>query len=458
MPDTSTIDVAALRAGCKGEVLSPGDDGFDLARQAFNLLVDQRPAAVAMPADADDVAEIVRFAREHGLRVAPQRTGHNAGPLGDLAGTVIVRTSELGEVEIDGEARSARVGGGAQWQDLIPQASEMGLGSLHGSAPDIGIAGYTLGGGMGWYARKHGLAANSVTAIELVTGEGELVRTDRDNEPELFWALRGGGGNFGVVTALEFDLYPVGELYAGALFFPYERTSEVLHAWREFAAVAPEEVTSVGRVLQVPPIDEVPDFLRGQSFAVVEAACLMNEEHGSELLRPLRDLEPDMDTFAAVPPAVLADLHMDPPLPVPYLSTAELVEDLSPAALDEFIAVTGPGSGSPLLSVELRHTGGALARPEPGNGALASVPGSFLAFGVSMVPDEQVAQIVEAHLAELSAALAPYGCGRYLNFVEEAYDVREVFGDEAYARLGAAKAAHDPDGIFHANHPVTPTP
>src|SRR6185436_19824474 len=148
----------------------------------------------------------------------------------------------------------------------VPRASELGLAALHGSTPDVSVAGYALGGGVGWYGRRHGLAANSVLAIELVTADGELRRVDRDNEPDLFWALRGGGGSFGLVTALEFQLYPVAEVYAGVLFFPWERSAEVLHAWREWTATAPDEVTSVGRILQIPPIEEVPEFLRGQNF------------------------------------------------------------------------------------------------------------------------------------------------------------------------------------------------
>ena len=458
MPDTTTLDVAPLRSACTGGVLAPGDGGFDEARQAFNLMIDQRPAAVAMPANTDDLMNVVRFAREHGKRVAPQRTGHNAGPLGDLSDTILVKTDAFAEVEIDQDARRARVGGGARWQDLVPRASELGLAALHGSAPDIGIAGYTVGGGMGWYARKHGLAANSVTAAEVVTGEGELVRTDADNEPDLFWALRGGGGNFGVVTALEFELYPIGEVYAGILFFPFERATEVLQAWLAWVPGLPDEVTSVGRLLQFPPIDEIPEVVRGRSFAVVEAVCLLSEGDASELLRPLRDLGPEMDTFATVPPAALAELHMDPPMPVPYLSTHELLGEVSPEAMDEFLAVTGPGSGSPLLSVEWRHTGGAMARSEPGSGVLASVPGSFLAFGVSMTPDESVANLVQGHLDKLSEALAPYRCGRYLNFVEEVCDPREAFSEEDCRRLEAIKAEHDPDNVFHANHQVTLAP
>ncbi len=457
MPGADGFDPALLRDAIGGEVIAPGDGGYDGARQAFNLMVNQTPAAIALPADAGDVAAIVRFAREHGKRVAPQRTGHNAGPLGALADTILVKMDALNDVEVDAGARRARAGGGAQWQDLVPQASEQGLAALHGSAPDIGIAGYTLGGGLGWYARKHGLAANSVRAIECVTADGELVRADADTEPELFWAMRGGGGNFGIVTALEFDLYPVAEVYAGVLFFPFERAAEVLHAWREWLPGVPEEVTSVGRLMQFPPFEDIPEFLRGKAFSVVEAVCLMDEAEATGLLQPLRDLGPDMDTFDTVPPAALADLHMDPPMPVPYLSCHELLGELTAETLDEIVEAVGPGSGSPLISVELRHGGGALSRADEQSGALSTLPGSYLAFGVGATPEPAAAEAVQSYLEKLSDVLAPHAIGRYLNFVEEAYDLEAVFG-ENYARLREAKAAYDPDGLLHPNHPVTTTP
>ena len=202
-----------------GTVLAPGDHGWDAARQAFNTDIDQQPAAIAMPADAVDVASALRFATRHGLRVAPQRTGHNAGPLGDLRDVLLLKTDALDGVEIDAGARRVRVGAATRWEQVTPRLSELGLAALHGSSPDVGIVGYSLGGGIGWLARKHGMQTNAVTAIELVTADGRFVRTDHEHEPELFWALRGGGGNFGVVTAIEFEVLPVRELYAGALFY-----------------------------------------------------------------------------------------------------------------------------------------------------------------------------------------------------------------------------------------------
>jgi FAD/FMN-containing dehydrogenase len=453
----TAIDISpGLRT--KGAVVRPADDTWDAARRAWNLAVDQHPAAVAFPADEDDVRRIVRYAAANGLRVAPQRTGHNAGPLAasSLDDTILVRTDALQGVEIDAANRRARVRAGAKWENVVPQASELGLAALHGSTGDVSVVGYTLGGGLGWYARKHGLAANSVLAVELVTADGELVRVDADREPELFWALRGGsGGNFGVVTALEFALIEQPLDYAGALFFPWERADEVLHAWREWLPTTPDEVTSVGRILQFPPFPEIPEPLRGNAFALVEAVHLGSEEEGRELLEPLRALGPAMDTFAMVPPAEIAELHMDPKDPVPGVSDHSLLGELSPQAMDELLAVAGPASGSTLLSVELRQLGGALARSNPAHGAIDTLAGEYAYFGVAIAPTPEIAAANEAQLERVADALAPYGAGvAYSNFTESDGGAGRFFDDETYARLRAVRAEVDPEGVFRANHEI----
>ena len=263
-----------LQKRVRGSIIAPGEPGWDAATQAYNLAFTQNPDLVALPETTRDVEEIVRFARAQGLQVAAQRTGHNAQPLGEMDDVILLRTDRLRGVQIDAERRVARVRSGSKWADLVPQASELGLAALHGSTPDVSVTGYSLGGGIGWYARKLGLSTNGVTAIELVTADGKLRRVDHENEAELFWALRGGGGNFGIVTALEVQLFELREVYAGALFFPLERSSEVLQAWLEWTRTVPEELTSVGRILQFPPIPEVPEHLRGRSFALVEAVFM----------------------------------------------------------------------------------------------------------------------------------------------------------------------------------------
>jgi FAD/FMN-containing dehydrogenase len=245
-------------------IVRPEDDGWDEARQAWNLAVDQRPAAVALPATVDDVIDVVHWAREQGLRVAAQGTGHAAAAHASLEDAVLVKTARMREMHVDAELRRARVGAGVVWSDVSAAAAEFGLAALSGSGPDVGVVGYTLGGGVSWLARRYGLAANSVLAVEVVTADGNLVRADRHHEPDLFWALRGGGGAFGIVTALEFELYPVAEVYAGTLFWPMEQAETVLEAWRVWVEKVPVELTSLGRLLNVPPIPEVPAHLRGR--------------------------------------------------------------------------------------------------------------------------------------------------------------------------------------------------
>jgi FAD/FMN-containing dehydrogenase len=209
-----------LRGVIDGEVVTPGDAAWDEARRAWNLTVDQQPTAVAIPESVADVRQIVDFAREEGLRVAPQGTGHGAAALGSLEETILVKLHRLRGVEIDPERRSARVEAGVIWVEVVEAAAEHGLAALSGSSPDVGVVGYTLGGGLSWLARKHGIGANHVTAAELVTADGTLRRVDREHEPDLFWAIRGGGGDFGIVTALEFDLFALTDVYAGVLWFP----------------------------------------------------------------------------------------------------------------------------------------------------------------------------------------------------------------------------------------------
>ena len=436
--------------------LTMEDAEWNLERRVFNILIDQQPAGIAMPESAADVSDIVRAAADQGKRVAAQRTGHLASPLGSLADTVLLRTAGLGGVQIDGDTGSARVGAGALWSELVPAASDQGFGALHGSSLTVCIAGYTLGGGVSFYGRKHGLACNQVTAIELVTAGGEQIRVHAESEPDLFWALRGGGGSFGVVTAFEFNLVPLREIYAGALFFPAEQASDVLHGWREWTRDVPEEMTSVGRLMNFPPIPEVPDPLRGNSFTVIEAIYCGDPADGEGLVAPLRALgKVGMDTTSVQPPAGIAELHMDPPEPVPYWADSMLVGELPEAAVDSLLEAVGPGSGSQLISVELRHCGGALSRPSQDSGALANLPGSFLAFGVGFVPVPEAMTPTRSWLAAFKASLEPYDAGRYLNFSEEHFEMTQAFPAQTVDRLRDVKQRYDKDNLFQSNHPVT---
>jgi FAD/FMN-containing dehydrogenase len=450
---TPTTVHSELSEALTGTVVLPGDPGWDAARSGFNLMDDQHPAAVAFSADATNVAAAVKYASRAALRVAHQATGHNQGPLGDLDGTLLLNVSRLQEVRVDPGARQVRVGAGVKWDRVAPRLSAHGLAGLHGSSPDVGIAGYSLGGGMGWLARKHGLQTNAVTALELVTADGELVRADHQHHPELFWALRGGGGNFGVVTAMEFRLFHYGEVYAGMLLWPYERAGDVLHAWHTWTRTAPEEITTSMRIMHLPPMPELPEFLRGRSVVVIDGAYAGDAEAGARALAPLRALGPEIDTFAPSTPAMLSRIHMDPEEPMPAASASAMFRSLDAQAIDTFAAHVGPGS--PLLFAELRHVGGALGRVPDGAGAVGSFDGEYLYFTAGLALGPEMARAVrEAGNAAL-AALAPYESGSaYLNFVEQPTNAARFYTADAYARLSAVRADVDPDGIMVGNHPI----
>jgi FAD binding domain/Berberine and berberine like len=456
--DALSITVGALRERLTGDYVTPKDHNWDEARLAWNLAVDQRPAAVAIPETVDDIVEVVRYARANALRVAGQSTGHNAHPLAEgLQNTVLVKTHRMREVQIDPAARIARVESGALSMDVTYPAGEYGLAPLAGSSPDVGVAGYVLGGGISWLARKYGLATNSVVGIELVNAEGDVIRASAVENPDLFWALRGGGGSFGIVTAIELKLFPVKDLYAGWLIFPMERAEEVLNAWRDWVDTVPDEVTSIGRLLQIPPLPDIPEPLRGRRLVVVEAAMIMSEAEASRLLKPLRKLKPEMDTFATIPATGLQELHMDPPQPVPGIGDHVLMRDLTRAGIEKVVEVAGAGSTSPLLSVEFRHLGGALGRAEPGNGATAALEAGFAMFAVGMAMDPVMTAAVSAYLPGVKQALTRYDSGReYLNFAQHRTDARRLWPMDTYYRLRQVKAAHDPLDIFRSNHPVPP--
>jgi FAD binding domain len=439
--DRPFADVDALRNRLYGEVYGPDDAGWDEARRAWNLAIDQRPAAVALPLTDADVVTVVDFAREEGLRVAAQATGHGAGAIASLEGTILISTKHMRGVRIDPGTRRARVRAGAVWADVTGPAAAYGLAPLAGSAPDVGVVGYTLGGGLSWLGRKHGLACNSVVAIELVTADGRHVRVDAAHDPELFWALRGGGGQFGIVTAIEFELYPVEELQGGALMWPVERAEEIFAAWRDWTTTAPDEVTSLCRVLHVPPFADAPEGIRGNSFVVVEAAILGD----ADVLNPLRALEPEFDLVGPMSPAALIEIHNDPKHPVPGMTGHRLLA----GAPDEAIAELVAHASKALVAVELRHLGGALQRSSVCHGALPNLHGEFSLLAVGIVPSAEAAMTVDVALTRLTQAMAPWDSGRaFPNFSERR---GRCYDGHAAHRLRALKAQVDGDDLFVAN-------
>lgn len=436
-------------------VVLPGDNAYDAARFAWNLAVDQRPAAVLTATSIADVQAGVAYAAANGLRVAPQTTGHAAGSLGDLSGALLLKTALTG-FAIDSEARTARVEAGVLWGEVAEAAAPHGLLALHGSSHDVGVVGYTSGGGMSWLSRSHGYASDHVTAVELVIATGELIRATAESQPDLFWAVRGGcGGNFGVITAIEFDLFPITDVFAGMTIWPAAQADAVVRAWAAWAETAPDSITTSLRFLRPPAMPGVPEPLQDMPVVVVDGASTAHDDEAAVHIAPWRSVgEPIIDTWGRVPAGDLLGLHMDPPGPVPGRGHGFDIDALDGGAVDALLAAAQPEVVSPLLAVELRQLGGALGRPSETGGSARRRNGfGFYAVGIAPVPEAGAA--VDARIDAITEALDPWTSGRFTpNFAERGGDADRAFDDADLDRLRAVRRAIDPDGVFHATHRI----
>jgi FAD/FMN-containing dehydrogenase len=456
--EQQTVDKDALNGNFAGAVVSPGEENWDQARAAWNLAADQTPAAVAYPESADDVVAAVNFARANGLGVAAQGTGHGAGSRGPLNGSILLKTERMKGIEIDADSGVGRYEAGVLWMEANPAAGEHGLANFSGSAPDIGIVGYTTGGGFGWLARRYGLACNHVRAIELVTADGEQRRVDPDTDPDLFWAVRGGGGSFGVVTAIEFALAELPKVFAGSVIYPAdERSSEIIDRYFEWAPALPDDVTSIARFLRLPPLPQVPEPLRDKPLITLGACYAGPESEGLELLRPIRELgEPVMDTFETMPPSGLPAVHMEPDEPVPGLVYTASLREAPQEAIDSFIETAGPESGSPLLAAELRQCGGALGEPAEGAGALSHLDAEYVFCGIGLPMSPEMGEAINQRLDAVCKALEPWSTGScYFNFADRPTDLEAIFAPETLERLRDVKRRYDPDGLISGNHNIS---
>ena len=462
VPRTFDEAIVELRTDVAGDVVTHSDPGYDAARSGFNLAIEQRPARIVVADTVDDVATAVRFARANGLRVAVQATGHGIGRAAD--GALLIVTSRLDRVTIDPVARIATVAAGAKWCKVLVPAQEHGLAPLLGSTTDVGAVGYTLGGGMGWLARRYGLASDSVVAFELVTPDGIVTRTTSTEQPELFWALKGGGaGTLGVVTGMEIELYPVSMVYAGNLLYPVEMAAEVVARWRDWVQDARAELTSGVVLMNFPPIEEVPEPLRGKSFVIVRGAWSGDLATGEALLDEWRTWRtPAIDMWGPMPFSDADTISNDPVDPMPSMMTTEWINDLTDEAIAELVhaAVPAPGEQPMLTFAEVRHAGGAV-RANAANAVNGRARrDEFLTLFVGVVMSDHQRLALEAWLRQTRRRLAPFATGAtYLNFtdgVEKTERTDSAFDGEQLRRLQAVKGALDAENRFAHGYAVRP--
>ncbi|MEC4019663.1 FAD-binding oxidoreductase [Streptomyces sp. H27-D2] len=452
--------VQELARQVRGAVLLPWDEDFAAECAGFNWSADHRPTFVIVAEGAADVRAAVRIAAAYDLPVTVQATGHGISAPAD--GGLLISTRRMNGVAVDPAARTARVEAGTPWHKVIRAAAAHGLAPLNGSSHLVGVVGYTLGGGLGLLARKYGYAADHVTRMELVTADGHCRTVTRDQHAALFWALRGGKGNFGIVTAMEFALMPVTRLYGGGLFFDGAAAGEVLRGWRDWTRELPEEMTTSLALLRLPDLPEVPDLLRDRLMVHVRIAYQGPVADGEKLVQPLRSITaPVLDTVADMPYTAVQDIHQDPTHPMPYHERSIVLRELDQRAVDRLTALAGPGSGCGDLMVELRLLGGALGRPAPVPNAVGNREGAYTLSTLS--PAVPRGSVADAGGSEVLDGMTPWGTGgRYLNFLGGPATagsdyVRACYDADTYRRLAEIKAVHDPRNLFRFNHNIAPT-
>ena len=450
-------DLTALRAAVGGAVLVPGDPDLPAEVAPFNLAARHRPDVVVAATSTSDVAAAVGWAAAHRLPVAVQATGHGA----DVAveGGLLLTTGRMRAVSVDPVARTARIGAGTRWADVIAAAARYGLAPLSGSSPGVGAVGYVLGGGLPILGRTFGFAADRVRSFAVVTADGQARQVDAGSEPELFWALRGGRGAFGVVTEMTVDLLPVSRLYGGMLLYPGEAAAAVLHRWREWVATLPDETSTSVAIMRFPDLPVVPEAMRGRCAVTLRVAHVGSAEEGARLLAPMRTVAPLLeDAVTEMPYTASAAIHRDPSDPVPSEHRGTTLRELPAEAVDALLAVAGPQATSPLVMVELRHLGGALARQPR---IASAVPARDAAFTLLTrgVPVPPIAAAIPAAMEAVHAALAAWAGGSgLLTFLgaADAGQVARVWPEEVYARLRRVKAAYDPQEVFRQGHRIPP--
>jgi FAD/FMN-containing dehydrogenase len=460
MQTTSTF--SSLDAVFTGELIRPGDPRYETSRTVFNAMIDKHPALIARCATTVDVAAAVRFARETGLAVAVRGGGHGVVGYGVCDGGIVIDLGGLKSIEVDVDAKTARAGGGVLWGELDAATQEHGLHTPGGRVTSTGIGGFTTGGGYGWTSSKHGLACDNLLSAEIVLADGTVVRASEDQHTDLFWGIRGGGGNFGVVTEFEFRLHELGPLVlAGLALWPLERAPEVMRAWRDYADAAPDEISTACVVVAAPPEDFVPDHLKGGPALGIAVLYVGEPRDGIEAVQPLKDLRPDLDHIGPMPYTSF-QAALDATAPPGWRSywRGEYLRSLPDDAIDAFLR-----DGATLLEAAPPFSQGVVFRIGQHINSMRHDATAFSQRDANYLfhpivvwkhADDDARMLAAGR--HYAAAMRPFADGSpYLNFTPEADRVREAYTGDAYARLVALKDKYDPDNLFELNQNIAPS-
>jgi FAD/FMN-containing dehydrogenase len=449
--------------GLHGELVRPDDPGYDEARAIWNGAHDARPAVIARCADSDDVRHAIGFARSEGLDVAVRGGSHSIPGFSTVDDGIVIDLSPMKGVKVDADGRTAVAEGGVIWGEFDAATQEHGLAVTGGLVSTTGVAGFTLGGGIGWLMRKHGLACDNLRSVELVTADGQLLTASATENSELFWGLRGGGGNFGVATAFEFDLHPVGPtVTAGPVFYPGDRAEEILRFYREFVKDVPDELTTLANLLTAPPAPFLPEEWHGKKLVALIGCYAGDPEEGAKAMQPLRDLgDPVADLVGPMPYVQMQGLidALYPRGTKAYMKAGYL-RDLDDHAIETAVRYHQDAT-SPASEIHVHHFGGAVARVDEESSAYneRQAPYVLNILAVTHDPEESLDTHIDwAHslYADIEPSLTG---GAYINFLsaEGEERVQAAFGPEKFARLRVLKDRYDPTNLFHLNQNVPPS-
>jgi FAD/FMN-containing dehydrogenase len=459
------LDPEALQAfvtGVRGRVLQPGDDGYDDARLIWNGLIDRRPALIAQCTGAADVVDCVNFARDHGLLLSVRGGGHNVAGNAVNDGGLVIDLSRMNAVHVDRATQIVRAQGGATWGDCDRESQLFGLAVPGGVVSTTGIAGLTLHGGVGHLRRKYGLSLDNLLSVDIVTADGQLRRAGTSENEDLFWAVRGAGSNFGVVTSFEFQAHPVGPtVMVGAIFYPLDQARQILPAWRDYMATAPEELSSLALCWSVPPGEPFPPETHGAPALVVAAVYAGPVEDGAPVVQPLRELGDPLVDASGPWPWLGLQSGFDALFPKGgfYYWKSRAVAELTEAAIDD-IADWGARRPDPLTDITIWHHGGAMSRVPESETAYGGRDATFLVTGEVSWTDPAQSEEAVAWGREFWSAMGKHSTGGlYLNFpgLGEEKDelVRAGYGPN-YDRLVELKEKYDPDNLFRMNLNIAP--
>ncbi|MQA73373.1 MAG: FAD-binding protein [Solirubrobacterales bacterium] len=458
------IDEAAvgrLADHLDGEVIGPHGAGYDEARKVFNGMIDRRPALIARCASTDDVVAAVDCARQNGLPVAVRCGGHSVVGMSVCDDGMLIDLAGVSEVDVDPEARVARTGGGVLWGEFDAATQPHGLHTPGGRVTTTGVGGFTTGGGYGWTSSMHGLTSDNLLSAEVVTADGRVLTASEDENEDLFWGIRGGGGNFGVVTRFDFELHELGPIVlAGEALWPIERAPEVVRAWRDYVERAPDELSTGCAVVIAPPEDFVPEHLHGRPALAIVGMYVGDPEAGAAVVQPLKELAPDLDLFQPMPYTDFQAL-LDPANP-PGLRNyfrGDYLDGLSDAAIDVYLerATETVSSTTPLAQIVIFRLGAGVTSVADEATAFSHRDAAYLFHPILLWEDPAEDERQTASGRGLGEAMQPFGTGAsYLNFTPDRDRVRDAFGTEKYRRLVALKDRYDPENLFRVNQNIVP--